>query len=1218
MAGVEKTPFMSVCPTDAVLAELLAEATPDVSDALERHVDDCIACQLSLDRLTRATAGTDRLLNLARSLTAPLHDESVLEILGRISRRPPTRRGPARHDRPTVDGYTILGELGRGATGVVYRARHTGLDREVALKMLQTGYRVTAVHRDRLRQEARTLALLRHPNIVQVYDFGEQGGCPYFSLELVHGTTLARWMSGIVQPPRVAAELVRTLAIAVDYAHRNGVLHRDLKPSNVLIELPQSAGESSPKSQPGGLHPPAESIRVSDFGLAKWIGEPITSATPHTESGAILGTPAYMAPEQADRTTQRIGPESDVYALGVILYELLTGRPPFRADTPLRTLLQVVHNDPPPITRSHKHAPAELVAVCMKCLEKNPARRYREASALADDLERFLAGEPVVARPIGPVGRFIRWLRREPGVASALLTMSVMLAVVVPTITWLWWGAVAARDQAEQAAEAEARVRKVAQSDQDAAATARRESDHLAVELLLNEGIAACDTGDVDRGLDRFLEALRKASDAGLSDLEFTCRANLALWAERRVIVAVSPPLGSSAMAVAFSPDGKRIASGQWANPGNKPGPAVVRLRNPNGLGAIGPALEHEGSVLSVAFDHEGTRLVTGTTDGSVRIWEVETGRLARPAIRELSVANAVAFSPDGRTVAAAGSPKSSTRSGEARVWDVATGDLLAKFSLSGRADAVAFTPDGKTLLTGARVPGSSEASESGEVRQWDVATGKSNGPTLVHGQPVNAVTCSPDGKRLVTGGDDRLVVVWDRVAGHRVGQPLSHPYVVRSVAFTQDGRTVITGGGNWNQPPADTEAGVRLWDVETGRLLAPPFAHWAVIHSATVHPDGRTVVAAGRDGYLRLVRFSPNRPHSERRLPGPAAGLTYTQDGRRLLVAGGDRGRSSGYCRWEDVATGRLVRPHLEFPHAVTALALSVDGRRFALGFQNGDVRVFDSDTDALIGSGFRCSDGIGSLAFSTNGESLLTASTERSWSLWDWRTGRLQKSGTGEVAVLSPTGGTLVCGTDDGHVRLSAGSGETTFESEPRSHKVLSVAFSQDGHSVLAGDLGRVVRWWDVSSGRLLGPSVEHEGGLVWGGGFLASTTLAYTVAGNGYKSNCAVHLRDTSTGRLIRRLPHVVNPQAVTVGHGGRLLLTGGRRNGVGVWDPRTGYQLGPELGHSTSVRWVALSPDGRSAAAASEDGELSLWALPAPVKGSVETVTRWLSELRKGSD
>src|SRR5262249_30504873 len=293
---------------------------------------------------------------------------------------------------PTVPGYEILGELGRGGMGVVYKARQVGLKRMVALKMILSGVHAGTQELARFRGEAEAISRLQHPNIVQIYEVGEHEGRPYFSLEFVDGGSLDKQIAGQPLPPREAATLAEALARAMHAAHQQGVVHRDLKPANVLLQAhgQQSVALGIPK--------------ITDFGLAKQLD----ASNAQTRSGAIMGTPSYIAPEQA-AGRKEIGPAADVYALGAILYEMLTGRPPFHGETPLDTILLVLSQEPVPPRRLVPKVPRDLETICLKCLEKSPTQRYASAESLADDLRHFLNGETIQARPAGAVERSWRW-----------------------------------------------------------------------------------------------------------------------------------------------------------------------------------------------------------------------------------------------------------------------------------------------------------------------------------------------------------------------------------------------------------------------------------------------------------------------------------------------------------------------------------------------------------------------------------------------------------------------------------------------------------------------------------------------------------------------------------------------------------------------------------------------------------------------------------------
>jgi serine/threonine protein kinase len=444
------------CPSDETLTGLLAEAlTPAERDGLARHLEGCAPCQEKLARLT-GTPDTERWRRTEHPLPGSEAEEGVVRRLKRV---PPSRAGhhpeqadgpagnlpptagpaPAAIDSepPAVPGFEILGKLGWGGMGVVYRARQVALQRTVALKMVQNGVHADPKGLARFRAEAAVIARLQHPNIVQVYEVGEAAGRPYFVLEFVAGGSLAQHIRGTPQPVRPTAQLVETLARAVHAAHGNGVIHRDLKPANILLVPTGQGSASGPEDTQNADALAAECgvlnaiPKITDFGVAKCFaadGEAQGLRSP-TVTGELLGTPQYMAPEQAATPHQLVGPAADVYALGAILYELLVGRPPFTGETPLETVLQVLHTEPVPVSSLQPKVPRDLETICLKCLRKEPGKRYGSALELAEDIQRFLRDEPIRARPVTAVEKLWRWVRRHP-LPAGLLAAGLLAPLV--------------------------------------------------------------------------------------------------------------------------------------------------------------------------------------------------------------------------------------------------------------------------------------------------------------------------------------------------------------------------------------------------------------------------------------------------------------------------------------------------------------------------------------------------------------------------------------------------------------------------------------------------------------------------------------------------------------------------------------------------------------------------------------------------------------------
>ena len=867
-----------------------------------------------------------------------------------------------------VPGYEILGVLGRGGMGVVYKARHRQLKRLVALKMILAGAHAGTEELDRFRIEAEAVARLQHPGIVQIHEIGEHEGLPFLSLEFVPGGSLQQALTQTLWPARRAAELTLALVQAIHYAHQRGVIHRDLKPANVLL-----TADGQPK--------------VSDFGLAKQLDE-----AGRTHTGQILGTPRYMAPEQAGGNNKQVGPHTDVYALGAILYEFLTGRAPFRAVSVSETLELVRTQEPVPPSRLQPSTPRDLETICLKCLQKEPARRYASAAALADDLQRFLDGRPITARPIGTPERLWRWCRRNPRVAilSALTLILLVSAVIVSSAAYLVTSAALSAEttalNAEEtaltektaalsektaaltektAALSEARLAKTAA---EAATKGEREAAlrekglrkeearqrRLAVERLVRFSVAngarLLEDGDSASALLYFIDALKNDPEN-----EGIHRCRIA-----RVLDAAARPVhmgfhDRAVSHVAFDPSGNLLVSA------GKDG--CARIWDLSSSAQLA-SLRHKAEVRWAAFDPTGQRVATASSDGVVQVWEARSGRPYGSPLALRKAAAHIAFSPDGLHVAAAGGDKyamTETRTnnlsmpgpmrqqmipqgpgrppliimvpglptmiplttihnprGVVRVWNVSDGSVRHTVNISGWLNRVAFSPrDNYFVTAGGR--GTTGLSVNGEARVWSVATGKPVTEALEHPAEVTSAVFSPDGRRLLTAcgqavsgrGEAR---VWDVKTGDLIGRPMEHALQVIEAAFSPDGRFVVT---------ASNDATARVWDADTGEPRTMPLRHGDRLTAAAFSPDGRRVLTASRDGTARIWDAEsgdlagPTLHHGE-----PVTTAAFAPDGRRVATA-----TLGGVVRVWDLAV-TLPRLHLRHDGVVLGVAASGDGR--------------------------------------------------------------------------------------------------------------------------------------------------------------------------------------------------------------------------------------------------------------------------------------------------
>jgi hypothetical protein len=591
-------------------------------------------------------------------------------------------------DDVRVPGYEVLGELGRGGMGVVYKARQVGLGRIVSLKMILTGGLAAPAELARFQSEAMAIARLRHPNIVQIHEVGEYQGKPFFSLEFCDGGSLDKELAGNPLPAQAAAALVQPLARAMQAAHEAHVVHRDLKPANVLLAAYGFAQEGSAKPQAAEWVP-----KITDFGLAKKLDE-----AGQTQTGAIMGTPSYMAPEQAE-ARKDIGPAADVYALGAILYECLTGRPPFRAATALDTILQVLEEEPVPPRRLNAQVPLDLETITLKCLEKEPSR-YASSLALADDLGRFLVGEPVCARPVGMIERGWRWARRNPAVAG--LTTAVALALLAGTLVA---SLLAAWALGERGRANEAALEKGRQTDR-AEAKAREAADNArpAVENARVAGQREKEAaGNARLARQREKQAADNATLAGQREKEAARNATLAAQREKDALdqKKQADEQRDRAELLVYA---SKLAQAQLLWKDEKPAEALRlldecqwnlrgwehrhlwTLYDSNQITLRG----HTSGVNSVAWSADGTRIVSGGWDMMVKVLDVEKVQELLSLKGHTGYASSVAWSPDGKWIS------SRDGSGKALTWDATTGQLLPHARpIPTRMEFDVISPDG-------------------------------------------------------------------------------------------------------------------------------------------------------------------------------------------------------------------------------------------------------------------------------------------------------------------------------------------------------------------------------------------------------------------------------------------------------------------------------------------------------------------------------------------
>ena len=1026
-----------------------------------------------------------------------------------------------------IGDYALQGIVGRGGMGIVYRAKQCRLDRLVALKTIDLIGSLNPQSVARFREEAELVARLQHPNIVQVFETGSHNGIPYFSMEYVDGGNLAAWMRDRAIKPVQSAKLVEVLARAIHYAHLEGIIHRDLKPANVLLarsnrseslDLGQTTSDETSKIR---FEP-----KIVDFGLAKLLG----NTSRQTITGTAIGTPSYMSPEQLDADLGAMGPASDVYSLGAILFELLAGEPPFHGPTALETM-QMVRTEEPVFPKSlRQRVSGDLILICQTCLRKEPNQRYASASDLADDLKRYIEGQPILARKATVYQRATKWARRHPS-ATGLLVMTTLVGFA---IAGLWW-----RAEEKGRGEHEQRVR--------------------GEQLIYARNIALAEFEYKANKIENCQKLLNDCQPT-LRNWEWSYLSNQcedAVWE--------SPTSSIPAYSVSISRDGSMVASGHadWGIDQKHP----IEVWDLNS-GRKKWSLEgHPAGVYDVSFSDDGRYLASAgvewrkTKKGTVKVWDLQDG-----SSRTLTEDNAyvVRCNPNG------GSVYAGMTSGIINEFSLQSGKSIGTFTgLIGFVTDLAFDSSGKFLVA---------TSPNGSLIVWDRATRKVVDSLFDLGD-LRRVSWHPDGKTLLVGGYTGNLYRYEWT-DHQL--KLIHTQAESSVPiieYSPDGLQLVK---------AVFGEGAKILDSKTAKIDRVLRRHNGHVNSLSFDEQGMRLATGGNDGAIRVWDLTQSRKNvatyatRPEKIRAMASNPSKPELALAMNAVNGNLGSSQFRIELLDLTSmksRKALRGHTDF---VTSVAYSPSGDRILTGSDDTKVLLWDSNLGKLLSTFSEHKTGIVGVHLIRD-QLALSVDREGNVLTWETESNRVVSRWKGSISTVQRMAidrdGNRLCLLDDkNRVTLWDVSKGVTIGGRVFQHSLAEVKLAPLARQIAIGYATGKIELWDLKSfldGTITSPTskiTSHTSEI---------TSLDYNPAGDrlvSCSSDESIRLIDCNAGCEVFELDRVKGRAPLAIFSNDGMKITRAEGGNLWHWDvSRKVLQWSNQIDNPTMANWYRSQID-----------------------------------------